>query len=278
MGDFSMTNTTQEKLPRILTSEEITEFEVCEGGTLRIAGFEDPETRAQFYEHVPDQWEDSPADLANAMDDCQPLAWEVYSIYSDFRNGLQAEIDDAEGEEEPDNKKIAALNARLASMPEEPEKGAEDWLLEVDNDYFKTNIVERIKYWFSDPPSWQGWEDDYLPEMATGQGAALEFFLDLDQKSLNVLGVKVIEGLYPSSTCWAAELHSSITEANTAAEAAGLQVRFVMSKKQSEQEQHDEKMVNQKPRTKAQWAALDKAMADLQDKNEENSSNKNDKI
>lgn len=224
-----MTNKRQFKPLGAALSEPIVEFEVSEGGTLQISGFPEAETRAEFYEDVAGWWERSPADLADSMKACQPLAWEVQSIYSDFRDALQAEIESAEDQERPNRKKIVALNAQLASMPEEPEEGAKDWLLGIDENYFEPNITKRIAKWFSEPPNW-GWEDDYLPECATAQGAALDYFRRLDSDSIDLLGVKVIEGEHPGSTYYAAELRGDIEKANAAAESAGLPVRFVAHK------------------------------------------------
>jgi hypothetical protein len=79
------------------TSEApITEFEVAEGGTLRMANYAEAETRAEFYDDVASFWSRSPKDLAEAMDERQPLAWAVHSIYSDFRDEISAELRDAE--------------------------------------------------------------------------------------------------------------------------------------------------------------------------------------
>jgi hypothetical protein len=41
------------------------------------------------------------------------------------------------------------------------------------------------------------------------------------------LGVDIVEGEHPGSTYYAAELRGNIDEANRAAEAAGIPVRFV---------------------------------------------------
>jgi hypothetical protein len=210
-------------------SEPITEFEVSDDGTLTLSGFPDAGTRAEFYEDVSSRWARSPADLADSMEECKPLAWEVQSMYSDFRDALQAEIASAEDQERPNRKKIVALNARLASMPEEPKDGAKGWLLGIDGIYFETNIIKRIGKWFSEPPK-RGWEDDYLPECATAQGAAVVYFRGLDADSVDLLGVEVIEGEHPGSTYYAAELRGGIEEANAAAESAGLPVRFVAQK------------------------------------------------
>lgn len=211
-------------------AEDVSEFEVLEGGTLRVAGFIDAETRADFYVYdFGPEWERSPADLAAAMDVCTPLAWEVQSLYGDARDELLGEIDEAEYDEEPDDKRIALLRERLAAMPVEPEEGGKAWLLPVDKEYFSSTVVERIRDWLASPPDWGSYEDDYLLDLGTGQGegAAFAYFRSMDFNSLDTLGVVVVEGDHPGSTYYAAKLRCDIDEANKAAEAAGLPVRFV---------------------------------------------------
>ena len=211
----------------IETSEaSITEFEVADGGTLRMANYAEAETRAEFYDHVASFWSRSPKDLAEAMDECQPLAWAVHSIYSDFRDELEADLQDAQGAGSGHKRKLADLKARLQALPEEPEEGAVDWLLSLSPKEFEDRVVPVIETWFGDPPNWN-FEDDYLPESGTAQGAALEFFRDMTADELETLGVDVVEGEHPGSTYYAAELRGDIEEANRAAEAAGIPVRFV---------------------------------------------------
>ena len=79
---------------------------------------------------------------------------------------------------------------------------------------------------FGEQPGW-AFEDDYLPESGTAQGAAMEYFRDMARDELRTLGVKVIEGEFPGSTYYAAEMGGGIDEANHAAEAAGIPARFV---------------------------------------------------
>jgi hypothetical protein len=201
---------------------------------LQLSGFKDAEKRCEFYAGVVDWWDRSRANLSKAMDECRPLAWEVYSIYSDFREALQADIERAENEEQPDTGKIAKLREKLASMPEEPEEGAENWLLNVDNGHFENNVVDAIRDWFSEPPYWGSDEEDYLPWEATAQGIAMNHFKNMDFNSLDVLGVEVVEGDDPGSPYYCAELCYSLEEANAAAEAAGLPVRFVPQRGQGE--------------------------------------------
>ncbi len=207
-------------------AEPITEFEVTEGGTLRMADYAEAETRAEFYEDVADRWEGSPQDLSDAMDDCQPLAWAVHSIYSDFRDEIVADIGAAETDAKHNKRRIAVLKERLKKLPEEPEEGASDWLLGLTTSEFEANVVPQIQEWFSEPPDWN-FEDDYLPQTGTAQGAALEFFRSMDANSVDLLGVDIVEGEHPGSTYYAAELRGDIEAANTAAISCGLAVRFV---------------------------------------------------
>lgn len=217
------------KAPKAPPTEPITKFEVYDDGTLREVGFPEAETREEFYESTTYFWEDSPADLAEAMNQCEPLAWEVRSIYSDIRKQLQAKIHSAEDQAGPDMVIMSALKAALKSMPEDPEEGVEGWLLGVDKEYFENVITKRINEWFSKEPDWSQ-EEDYLPKTQTAQGAALEYFQNMDGKSRERLGVEVIEGEGPWSTYYAANLRGDIEKANTAAESAGLPVRFVAHK------------------------------------------------
>lgn len=57
-------------------------------------------------------------------------------------------------------------------------------------------------------------------------GAAKVFFDSLDFDTLDALGIKIVEGEYPGSTYYAAELLRDVEEANVAASEMGLPVRF----------------------------------------------------
>jgi len=56
--------------------------------------------------------------------------------------------------------------------------------------------------------------------------SAYRFFSNLPYADLRTLGVKVIEGEFPGSSYYEAELRIPIEEANARAEAAGIDVRF----------------------------------------------------
>lgn len=222
-----MKETIQSESSQIGIDESIVEFEVHDHGILRIAGYQDARIRAECYDDIAESWKDSPSELIYAMENCAPLAWEVYSIYSGFRDDLVTQIQDEENKKSQNNNLINILKGRLEAMPDEPEGSAQDWLLNVDDSYFKEIIIERIEEWFSETPDWN-FEDDYLPKMATGEGAAFTYFQEeMDMESVDKLGVKVIEGAFPGNDSCFAKLQRDIEEANSAAVAAGIPVRFV---------------------------------------------------
>jgi hypothetical protein len=214
--------------PPVIT-EPMTEFEVDSGGTLRMAGYQGAETRAEIYEDVADDWSASPQALADAMDRCQPLAWAVHSIYTDLRDELSADVLEAQEAGSRQKKRLAALQARLRAMPEEPEDGVEAWLLALTTREFEDWVTPEIEKWFNAAPDWS-FEDDYLPQTGTAQGAAMEFFQSMDVDQLKTLGVRVVEGEHPGSSYYAAELRVGIDKANLAAQQAGIAVRFIAAK------------------------------------------------
>ena len=57
-------------------------------------------------------------------------------------------------------------------------------------------------------------------------GAAKVFFDSLDFDTLDELGIKIVEGEYPGSTYYAAELMGDVEVANAVASRLGVPVRF----------------------------------------------------
>ena len=205
--------------------DPVTDFDVNSSGALSLSNFTELETRSEFYDSVSGSWSQSPGDLAEAMDECPPLAWAVHSIYSEIREEIQFDFDATSGQSGIQAKRSYALKVRLNAMPEEPEEGAESWLLTLSNSEFEDHVVPEIENWFNSPPDWN-WEDDYLPKNSTSQGAALEFFQRMDGNELDVIGVVIVEGEHPGSTYFAAELKIDLDTANEAAIQAGIPVRF----------------------------------------------------
>lgn len=224
-----MSRTPKKKEAPPSVTEPVTEFEVDFGGTLSMLGHYQPETRAEFYEDVAGYWSGSPQALADAMDECQPLAWAVHSVYSEFRDELSSDVQEAQKAGTGHKKRLAALQARLRTMPEEPEDGAEAWLLALTTREFEEWVSPEIEKWFESPPDW-AFEDDYLPQSGTAQGAAMEFFQSMDIDQRRALGVRIVEGEHPGSTYYAAELRNEIDQANRAAKQAGIPVQLVAAK------------------------------------------------
>lgn len=209
--------------------EPFTEFEVDNSGTLTMVDFWQPQIRSEFYESVSGSWSESPTHLADAMDECQPLSWAVHDIYTEVRDEIQSDLGGVTRSSGVHKKRSAALKARLKAMPEEPAEGAEDWLLALTSSEFEKRVVPEIEQWFASPPDWNS-EEDHLPRDGTAQGAALEFFQNMDGDALDALGVTIVEGEHPGSTYYAAELTGNVAVANKAAAAAGIAVRFKKGK------------------------------------------------
>ncbi len=208
----------------------VTEFEVDSLGTLVVSDYWEPKMRADFYEAASDSWSESPAHLLDSMKECEPLAWAVHTIYTEIRDEIQANLDEISDTSEAFKKRVSALKNRIKAMPDEPEAGVQSWLLALTYSEFETRVMPEIEKWFNSPPDWN-WEDDHLPQDVTAQGAALEFFKNMDRNSLNIIGVKIIEGEHPGSSYYAAKLIEDIDQANKAAADAGIPVRFTKNQR-----------------------------------------------
>jgi hypothetical protein len=161
------------------------------------------------------------------MEDCQPLAWAVNSIYSDFRDEIVADIGAAETDAKHNKQRIDVLKARLKKLPEEPEEGASDWLLGLTTSEFEANVVPQNSGMVLRAA---GLELRGRLPAADGHSAGARLwnsFRSMDSNSVDLLGVDIVEGEHPGSTYYAADLRGDIDVANRAAEAAGLRVRFV---------------------------------------------------
>jgi hypothetical protein len=81
---------------------------------------------------------------------------------------------------------------------------------------------------FPDPSAEEPIADDEEEDEGAfdGVAAALYLFQDMSCTQLEVLGVSIIEGEFPGSSYFAAELDVSIEEANKSAEQAKIPIRF----------------------------------------------------
>ena len=102
------------------------------------------------------------------------------------------------------------------------------WVLQANEQFFTNTLVPHVAKWLREP--WGPWEEDDAMRRS-GQEAALRYFDEMGYAARQTLGVVCIEGECPGSTYFAAELRRPIKEANKAAKAAGLPVRFVRARR-----------------------------------------------
>lgn len=221
-----MTNTPETPESPTPTTAPVIEFEVDPEGTLRMRGYKEAKTRTEFYEHVSSHWSESPQALEAAMAECPPLAWAVQSIYSDFRHELSADIRQLQQTETTNQEHVARIQARLISMPEDPEDGIQSWLISLTSQEFNEFVLPKLGEWFDAAPDWR-FEGDYLTHTVTAQGAAMAFFQQMAADQREALGVILIDGEHPGSSYHAAELRVEVDQANLEAVNAGIPVRFI---------------------------------------------------
>ena len=164
-------------------------FEVLKAGTLLMEGVELPDTRADAYDLDPKSLQDA-GDLIRAAEDCPPLEWY-----------LDRERDATGGP--PD------VNTWLESLPARA----------------LCTVIRGVRQWLREEPDWVQ-EDDYLPRTSEPQGAALAFFRDWDSDDRLALGVRIVEGEYPGSSYYAAELICEPAAANATSASRGFGVWF----------------------------------------------------
>lgn len=134
----------------------------------------------------------------------------VYDQYFDLQGYFYNAFEDAASEE---NSLAQKLFDRFGM-----EDGVIAWLHKAQIDDL-TNIVDG---WLSsDLPI--GYE---MPLQSGPMGEAYGFFLNQDFSILKALGVVIVEGEHPGSSYYAAELRLDVTEANYAAAALDLPIRF----------------------------------------------------
>ena len=181
-------------------------FEVGEGGVLSFANYENLD-RSDAY-CLP--WA---AQLSvEEIEHCQPLQWKVSELYLE-------ELKEGKWDEGKDT------DADPRSPYEITETDWPAWFRGLRGQR-RDEVHAELDAWLRDEPDWD-WEEDYLPDRATGQGAAFEYFNDAEFEVRKALKIRVIEGDRPGSNYIAAELRITVEEANAIAEGNGWTIRFV---------------------------------------------------
>lgn len=174
-------------------------FEVSESGALSFANFEAPLTRREAYEFGGVVAIDS-----GEIESLEPIRSFVTHYYVDLLENAGTDYIEACG---------------LA------EQGWADWVDAADASV-RADLKAAIDAWLDDAPDWN-FEWDYLYKTADAQGAAYDYLQGVDQDTLDHLSIVIVEGEFPGSTYYAAELHIEPEEANAISERLGLGLRFV---------------------------------------------------
>ncbi len=176
-------------------------FEVSEFRTLSYANFEEPTTRYDAYGFT------STSDVdASMLESHYDLYEPIQALYREHLLAQAPTLDEA------------ALDEQVE----------EEWLEWCEQTRRKESgaIDSIIDDWLSEAPDpCQEWESYY--KTGDAQGAAYDRFLREDSELMEALGIVVIEGDCPGSSYFAAELHTSVEEANRIAAEHGWTIRFV---------------------------------------------------
>lgn len=197
--------------------EGVSLFEVNDYGTISVADFVEPATRSEAFHVTLDDLDDFD-DLVDFADSCS-LRDDFSNTYADYYRGLCQAL---EKDESPAERR--RLKELIAKLPEEPYEGWVSWMA-VDPDKARPRLYEIAQSYFASPPDW-GNEFEMMSDYAYAQGTAYKYFMREDYDVLETLGVVVVEGDHPGSSYYAAELRIPIDEANAAAKAAGIPIRF----------------------------------------------------
>ncbi len=199
------------------------EFTVLgESNTLFVSGME-PSYRDSFAESNGEEFglktEDfsTPERLLAASTGCPPLRDLMESAYLEHRETLRKEAASLKGSREPIKRaRHDELKAQLKKLPLRCSKGLAGWIVQLNPQQFE-KLESEATEWSQLPP-----ENDE-PD---GQAYALDYFRDLDPEICDLLGVSIIEGDHPGSSYFAAELDSSVEEANQIAAEHQIPIRF----------------------------------------------------
>lgn len=111
----------------------------------------------------------------------------------------------------------------IQALEDDPDQGWIDWIV-LEGKSGVARFKEEIDAWLEEPADYG--QSEWFPLNHGPQGQAKYFFENLDQDTLDALGVVIIEGEHPGSTYYAAELRKDLEEANAVAQEWGLPFRF----------------------------------------------------
>lgn len=192
-------------------------FEINESNTLVDADAFEPQVWGDVFDICTSDLTTA-QDIVDQVDRCEPLRSHFQGLEWSAQYEVLEKLEEV-GLSRAERKQLR----RLAEAMEDPDCGWEDCVLYQGKDDV-SEFQDIIKDWLSEPIDWMQYDGEVL--LSGGQGQAYRFFRSLNVRTLNALGVVLIEGEHPGSSYWAAELRESIASANAAAQALHLPIRF----------------------------------------------------
>lgn len=198
-------------------------FEVDEYGTISSSNFKEPKINSDMFDIISIDRLTTPENIIGEVefpydalvDHCRWLAQVE-------REELMRRI---ELKDYRDDRELQRMK-RLAEVFEDEDWGWKDWI-KIEGKKGVPRFKKVIVDWLAAPIEWQ--ED--MPDNATAVGSAKSFFEKEDTATQDKLGVWIIEGEYPGSSYYAAELRTKVEDANEIAEKLGLWYRFRENRK-----------------------------------------------
>jgi hypothetical protein len=190
-------------------------FDVDEHGTLTECDFKEPKINSELFDKISIDRLITPEDIIDEVEYCDALVEHFRRLARDEQEKLTQRI---ELQEYRDDKELQRMK-RLAEELED--EGWKKWI-KTEGDEGTPRFKKVIVDWLAAPIEWT--ED--MPDNATAQDSAKRFFEHEDLATLDKLSVSIVEGEFPGSTYYAAELSGTVEKANEIAQQLGLSYRF----------------------------------------------------
>lgn len=217
-------------LPENATSKQIEEvwekaqsdpwyFDVNDSQTISVSGYAQDETWDDIY-CISTASLKTPGDVISAINGCQPLVSHFQKL-TDW--AIEEIVESLQSDPLPSPQRRRKLQKTLKSLESDSYYGWQDWI-ELEGSEGVPRFRDEIEEWLAGPVDYS--QSEWFPMSYGCQGQAKFFFEGLDSKTLDALGVVIIEGEHPGSTYYAAELRQEIGDANSVAQELGLPFRF----------------------------------------------------
>ncbi len=193
-------------------------FTVNESATILATGMKEPATRRDVFD----------ADLSvrctvdSLIDDIESC----YPLTTHFQDLAAAELEEVNSSLEDDDPTFMERRRlkRLAKALDDEEQGWADWI-HLEGTAGLQRFKDEVDEWMASDIEYGDYE--WFRRNSGAQGSAMAFFESQPFATQKALGVVIVEGDHPGSTYFAAELHSTVDEANEAAQGLGLPIRFM---------------------------------------------------